>query len=365
MTNDGPLAGMRIVELDSIGPVPFAAMLLADLGAEILQVRSPVQREARMPLPPEEDPLMRGRSPMVLDLKSPVGRAELLRILACADVLLEGYRPGVMERLGLAPEVCHRIRPSLIYGRMTGWGQSGPLARTPGHDLNYIGLTGALHAMGESDRPPVAPLNLLGDFAGGSLYLVMGVLAALLHARATGMGQVVDAAIIDGASSLMTMVYSLYNRGQWSAERGVNLMDGSAPFGATYRTKDGQFMVVCALEPSAYRAFVEGLGLGTQPLAGQWERAAWPQLKEQFAAVFATRSREEWTAVFAGSGACVTPVLSVAEAPFHPQNVARGVFAGTPPVPGPAPRFSLTAARHAGRTRSAADLLEAWGIPPS
>jgi alpha-methylacyl-CoA racemase len=362
MTNSGPLHGVRIVELASIGPVPFAAMLLADLGAEILRIEPPMPREARMPLPPEADPLIRGRSSMMLDLKSPTGAEQLLCILERADVLLEGYRPGVMERLGLAPEVCHRVRPSLIYGRMTGWGQSGPLAATAGHDLNYMAITGALHAMGEPDRPPRPPLNLVGDFAGGSLYLVMGVLSALLHARATGMGQVVDAAIVDGASSLMTMVYSLYHHGQWFAERGVNLMDGSAPFGAAYTTSDGKYMVVCALEPSSYRTFVDHLGLGSLALPGQWDRAAWPRLKERFAAAFATRPRDEWTVIFADSDACVTPVMSIVEAPLHPQNVARKVFEGTPPLPAAAPRFSLTPIRHARTTRSAEALLEDWGI---
>jgi alpha-methylacyl-CoA racemase len=362
MTTSGPLQGVRIVEMASIGPVPFAAMLLADLGAEILRIESPVRREARMPLPPEQDPLMRGRSSLVLDLKSPGGAAQLLRILEHVDVLLEGYRPGVMERLGLGPAVCLRARPSLVYGRMTGWGQSGPLAATAGHDLNYIAITGALHAMGDPDRPPRAPLNLVGDFAGGSLYLVMGVLAGILHARATGAGQVVDAAIVDGTSSLMTMIYSLYNHGQWSGERGVNLMDGSAPFGAAYGTSDGHFMVVCALEPSAYRAFVERLGLGSLPLPGQWDRSAWPRLKERFAAVFATRTRGEWTAIFADCDACVTPVMSIVEAPSHPQNVARKVFDGSPPLPSAAPRFSLTPTRPARSARSAADLLENWGI---
>ena len=257
----GPLAGVRIVELAAIGPVPFAAMLLADLGAEILRIDAPARREAQMPLPAADDPLLRGRSTLVLDLKSAAGRERLLHILRQADVLLEGYRPGVMERLRLDPTACHGVRPSLVYGRMTGWGQSGPLASTAGHDPNYIAITGALHAMGEPDRPPRPPLNIVGDFAGGSLYLVMGVLAALLHARATGRGQVVDAAIVDGTASLMTMIYALHNQGQWSAERGINLMDGAAPFGASYRTRDGGYMVVCALEPTAYRTFVRGLGL--------------------------------------------------------------------------------------------------------
>lgn len=358
----GPLAGVRIVELAGIGPVPFAGMLLADLGAEILRIESPARREAQMPLPAGEDPLLRGRSSLVLDLKTNAGRDRLLDIVGHADVLLEGYRPGVMERLRLGPEECHRIRPSLVYGRMTGWGQGGPLAATAGHDPNYIAITGALHAMGEPDRPPRPPLNIVGDFAGGSLYLIMGVLAALLHARATGCGQVVDAAIVDGTASLMTMIYALHNQGRWSADRGVNLMDGAAPFGAAYRTRDAGYMVVCALEPSAYLTFVRGLGLDPASLSAQWDRSAWPALHARFAAAFATRSRAEWTAAFEGGDACVTPVLSIAEAPRHPQNVARRVFVGSAPLPAAAPRFSVTETRAARGHRSAGALLAHWGI---
>ncbi len=356
----GPLAGVRIVELAGIGPVPFAAMLLADLGADILRIESPAKREAQMPLPAHADPLLRGRSTLVLDLKAAADRDRLLGILRHADALIEGFRPGVMERLGLDPVTCLGVRPSLVYGRMTGWGQSGPLAATAGHDPNYIAITGALHAMGEPDRPPRPPLNIVGDFAGGSLYLVMGVLAALLHARASGLGQVVDAAIVDGTASLMTMIYALHNHGQWSAERGINLMDGAAPFGCAYATRDGRYMVACALEPSAYRAMVRGLGLDPAEIPSQWDRGAWPALKERFAAAFATRSRDEWTDAFQNGEACVTPVLSLAEAPHHPQNIARDVFAGDPPLPAAAPRFSATPVKPASGHRSADALLREW-----
>jgi alpha-methylacyl-CoA racemase len=357
----GPLAGTRIVELAGIGPVPFAAMLLADMGAEILLVQPPHVREAQMPMPPDKDPLFRGRTRLTLDLKSPADRERLLDIVARADVLLEGYRPGVMERLGLGPAECHGRAPKLVYGRMTGWGQSGPLAHTAGHDPTYIAITGALYAMGYPDRPPLPPLNIVGDFAGGSLYLVIGVIAALLHARSTGQGQVVDAAIIDGTTSLMTMVYAMHSAGLWSEQRGANIMDGSCPFGSTYATSDGGYMAVCALEPSFYAEFVRKLGLNPPELPKQWDRSAWPAMRERFAAAFATRTRAEWTAVFDNSDACVAPVLSIAEAPSHPHNRARGVFVGDVPLPAPAPRFSATPSALAPQApETAHDLLRRW-----
>lgn len=359
----GPLRGVRIVELAGIGPVPFAGMLLADMGAEILLVESPIAREAQMPLPSDSDPLFRGRTRLTLDLKADADRERLLEIVATADVLLEGYRPGVMERLGLGPEACLRRVPRLVYGRMTGWGQSGPLAHSAGHDPNYIALIGALYSMGYPDRPPTPPLNIVGDFAGGSLYLVMGVLAALMHARATGEGQVVDAAMIDGAASLMTMVYAMHSAGAWSAERGTNIMDGSCPFGACYATSDGGFMAVCALEGKFFRELVQRLGLDVASLPKQWDRARWPEMQARFAEVFATRTREEWAAIFADSDACATPVLSIAEAPHHPHNVARNVFIGDNKLPAPAPRFSRTPSAHAPQQQgSAADLLKRWGV---
>jgi alpha-methylacyl-CoA racemase len=357
----GPLAGVRIVELAGIGPGPFAAMLLADLGAEILLIEPPRAREAQMPLPPESDPLFRGRVRLTLDLKQVADRDRLLALLGSVDMLIEGFRPGVMERLGLGPDVCLARAPRLVYGRMTGWGQSGPLATTAGHDPNYIAITGALHAIGYPDRPPLPPLNIVGDFAGGSLYLVMGLLAAHIHARQSGRGQVVDASIVDGTLSLLTMAYAMRGAGQWSDERGQNLLDGSCPFGTCYETVDGQYMVVCALEPSFYAEFLRRLGPAADGLPGQWERARWPELRERLAAIFRTRSRADWTAVFAGSDACVAPVLSIAEAPAHPQHVARASFSGNPPLPAAAPRFSATPTAAAPRPTETADaLLQRW-----
>jgi alpha-methylacyl-CoA racemase len=354
---------VRIVELAAVGPVPFAGMLLADMGAEILFIEPPATRAARMPMESARDPLFRGRTRLMLDLKNPGDRNRLLDIIVGADVLLEGYRPGVMERLSLGPEQCHQRAPRLVYGRMTGWGQSGPLARTAGHDPTYIAITGALHAMGYPDRPPLPPLNIVGDFAGGSLYLVMGVLAALLHARSTGQGQVVDAAIVDGTASLMTMVYAMQGAGMWSTQRGTNLMDGSCPYGTTYETSDGGYMAVCALEPAFYLELVQRLGLDPGTLPEQEDRVHWPQLRKRFAAIFATRTRADWTAVFEGTNACVAPVLSIAEAPQHPQNLARNVFVGDVPLPASAPRFDRTPSAHAKYDpQTAAALLQRWGV---
>jgi alpha-methylacyl-CoA racemase len=358
----GPLRGVRIVELAGIGPVPFAGMLLADMGAEILLIEPPTAREAQMPLPPDRDPLFRGRARLTLDLKNAADRERLLSIIANADILLEGYRPGVMERLGLGPDDCFKRAPRLVYGRMTGWGQTGPLAQAAGHDPNYIALVGVLYSIGYPDRPPTPPLNVVGDFAGGSLYLIMGVLAALMHARATGEGQVVDAAMIDGAASLMTMVYSMYSAGAWSAERGTNIMDGSCPFGSCYTTADGGFMVTCALEPTFFRELVTRLGIDPATLPPQWDRARWPEMRARFAEAFAKRTRDEWAAIFADSDACATPVLSIAEAPHHPHNVARNVFIGDNKLPAPAPRFSKTPSAHAPARQDAKELLKAWGV---
>jgi alpha-methylacyl-CoA racemase len=357
----GPLAGIRIVELAGIGPGPFAAMLLADLGAEILLIEPPRAREAQMPLPPEHDPLFRGRVRLVMDLKQAADRERLLALFGSVDMLIEGFRPGVMERLGLGPNVVLARAPRLVYGRMTGWGQSGPLATTAGHDPNFIAITGALHAIGYPDRPPLPPLNIVGDFAGGSLYLVMGLLAAHISARQSGRGQVVDASIVDGTLSLLTMAYALRGAGQWSDERGRNLLDGSCPFGTCYETADGQYMVVCALEPTFYAEFLRRLGPAAEGLPGQWERARWPELREKLAAIFLTRTRTQWTAVFEGSDACVAPVLSIAEAPAHPQLRARTSFTGDPPLPAAAPRFSGTPTAAAPRPTETADaLLQRW-----
>ena len=366
----GPLAGVRVVEFEGIGPVPYAGMLLADMGAEVLLVRPPQPREARMPLHGRRDPLFRGRVEVVLDLKSDAGRAQLLELLPQVDILLEGYRPGVMERLGLGPAACHAQAPRLVYGRMTGYGQTGPLAQTAGHDLNFVALTGALHATGYADRAPTPALVGVGDFAGGSLFLALGVVAALLNARSTGRGQVVDACTLDGSNSLMTMVYALQAVGQWNCERGTNVLDGSAPFGATYRTSDDGFIAVCALEPSFYAQLLAGLELDPSDLPSQWDRQQWPRLQGLFAARFRERTRADWVAAFAGKEACIAPALDTIEAPHHPHNVARGTFVegvvaeGTAPLPAAAPRFSGTPTGHASfHPESLATLLARWTLP--
>jgi alpha-methylacyl-CoA racemase len=337
-------------------------MLLADMGAEILRIGAPTEPPGP-PIPRDNDPMARGRSHLVLDLKSEAGRNQLLAILPKADILIEGFRPGTLEKLGVAPDICLKGNPALVIGRMTGWGQDGPLARAPGHDPNYIAITGALYAIGHPDRPPFAPLNMVGDYGGGALYLAMGVLAALLHARMTGAGQVVDAAMVDGAASLMGMAYTLRANGLWRDQRGANLLDGGAPFGSTYETADGKYVVVAAVEPKFYRALIEALGLGGEALPKQMDMTNWPRLRVRFAEIFRTRTRDEWARLLEGSDACVSPVLDLSEAPHHPHNRARGVFVGDTPVPRAAPRFSKTATQHAPPDLGpAAALLARWGV---
>jgi alpha-methylacyl-CoA racemase len=341
----GPLAGLVVVELAGIGPAPFAAMLLADLGADVVRVERPGR--SSWPADPTLDLLQRGKRSIVVDLKQPAG-VEIVRTLADrADILLEGYRPGVAERLGLGPEDCANSNPRLVYGRMTGWGQQGPLADRAGHDIAYIALTGVLHAMGRSGGPPQVPLNLVGDFGGGSLYLLLGVLSALWEAGRSGRGQVVDAAIVDGAASLMTMPFAFLGAGLWQDRRGSNLLDTGAPFYDVYETSDGGWMAVGPLEPQFYAAFVTLLGIAGEPdLPAQFDLTAWPTLRRRFAEVFAGRTRQEWTAVFTPSDACVAPVLSMAEAPEHPHLAARGTYVtrGGRVEPAPAPRFDRTPA---------------------
>jgi alpha-methylacyl-CoA racemase len=359
----GPLHGVRVVELAALGPVPFCAMLFADMGAEVLRVAAPAEGPATFPVPEAEDPVWRGRSRLALDLKHPDDRERFLQILRHADALIEGFRPGVLERLGIGPDVCLAANPRLVVGRMTGWGQSGPLAQAPGHDPNYLAITGALHAIGYRGEPPCVPLNLVADFGGGALYLAMGVLAALLHVRGGGQGQVVDAAMVDGATSLMGMVYTLRNHGLWTDERASNLLDGGCPFGTTYETADGKYVAVCALEPQFYRALVEALGLDESTLPPRHDRRGWPQLREKFAAAFRSKSREEWARRLEGTDACVTPVLTMGEAPQHPHNRARGTFVGEKPTPAAAPRFSVTATAHAPKEGpGASELLAGWGM---
>jgi len=337
--DNGPLSGLRIVEFAGIGPAPFAAMLLADMGADVVRIMRP-----GAPGLEASDIVERGRRVVSIDLKSRDGLESALQLIDRADALIEGFRPGVMERLELGPDVALRRNPRLVYGRMTGWGQTGPLAHAAGHDINYIALSGALHAIGEGGRGPVPPLNLLGDFGGGSLYLVVGVLAALLEAKRSGRGQVVDAAIVDGAASLLTFIYAAIARGEWRDQRGANLLDGGAPFYTTYRCADGEYIAVGALEPQFHARLIERLGLPPETFANRQEPATWPRLNELLRNTFAARTRREWCDILEGTDACFAPVLSLGEAPAHPHMAARGVFAALDgvPSPAPAPRFSRT-----------------------
>ncbi|MFI5480988.1 CaiB/BaiF CoA transferase family protein [Streptomyces rubiginosohelvolus] len=337
----GPLTGVRVVELAGIGPGPFAAMLLADLGADVVRVDRP--GGAGLGIDPAHDLTNRNKRSVVLDLKSDEGPARVLDLVERADILVEGYRPGVAERLGVGPDACLARNPKLVYGRMTGWGQDGPLADRAGHDIAYIALTGTLSMIGRPDEPPTVPANLVGDYAGGSLYLVVGVLAALQHARAHGEGQVVDAAIVDGAAHLATMIHGMLAAGSWQDRRGANLLDGGCPFYGTYATSDGGHMAVGPLEGRFYAEFARLLGIA-DAFPDRWDLARWDELRAAVTERFLTRTRAEWTEVFAGTDACVAPVLSLGEAPHHPHLAARSTFVehGGRTQPAPAPRFSAT-----------------------
>ena len=361
----GPLTGLRVVELAGLGPAPYACMLLAELGADVVRVDRP--GGGSLIVAPEKDALNRSRPSVAVDLKSPGGRDVLLRLIDGADVLVEGLRPGVLERLGVGPDEALARNPRLVFARMTGWGQDGPLAQSAGHDINYLGLTGALHAIGPADRP-VPPLNIGADFGGGSMFLIVGILAALFERGTSGRGQVVDAAMVDGASSLVTMIYGMLGAGLWRDRRAANLLDGGAPFYDTYACADGGHVAVGALEPQFYAALLEGLGLPDALPGAQYDVAHWPEHRRRFTEAFASRTRDEWAAAFEGTDACVTPVLGLEEAPAHPHLAARGTFVeqdGTA-LPGPAPRFSRTpgAVRGAAR-RPGADtraVLSDWGF---
>ncbi|MGW0464915.1 CaiB/BaiF CoA transferase family protein [Streptomyces sp. NPDC003027] len=363
----GPLSGVRVVELAGIGPGPFAAMLLADLGADVVRVDRP--GGAGLGIDPAYDLTNRNKRSVLLDLKAEGGPAAVLDLVERADILVEGYRPGVAERLGVGPDACLARNPALVYGRMTGWGQDGPLAATAGHDIAYLALTGTLHMIGpDPDGPPTVPANLVGDYAGGSLYLVVGVLAALQHARVHGEGQVVDAAIVDGAAHLATMIHGMLAAGGWQDRRGVNLLDGGCPFYGTYETSDGRHMAVGALEQRFYDEFARLLGIEDTAPARQ-DPGRWDELRAAVADRFRTRTRDEWTEVFAGTDACVAPVLSLREAPAHPHLAARATFVeyGGLTQPAPAPRFSATpGAVRTGPARPGADTEEVardWAVP--
>lgn len=334
-----PLSGVRILEFDGLGPVTFAGMALADMGAEVLRLTRSAAAGAPVFADVGGEVLHRGRPAVEVNLKDPADLARVLDLAAAADAVIEGFRPGVMERLSLGPADLHARNPRLVYGRVTGWGQTGPLAPTPGHDLNYIALSGALHPMGEPDRPPRPPLNLVGDYGGGAMFLVAGVLAALLESRTTGRGRVVDAAMTDGSALLTSLFHAFRARGLWSDARGGNLLDGGAPFYRCYACRDGGFVAVGALEPQFYTALLAGLDVPAEE-APQFDFAGWPALHARFESVFASRDRDDWAAHFAGTDACVTPVLSLGEAPLHPHNLARRTFVGADVVqPAPAPRF--------------------------
>jgi len=364
----GPLAGIKVMELAGIGPGPFCGMLLSDLGADVLRIERPEPVDLGLPTPREFDLLARGRHSVALDLKNPAGVGAVKALVRRADVLIEGFRPGVTERLGLGPDECLAINPRLVYGRVTGWGQEGPLASAAGHDIDYIALTGTLHSIGSRNGPPIPPANLVGDFGGGGVYLAFGVVSALLERANSGKGQVVDAAVVDGAASLMTGMYGRKAAGAWTDRRGENDLDGGAPWYSVYETADAKYVSVGAIEERFYRELVRRLELDGEDLPDRNDRAGWPRLRERFAGVFRTKTREEWVRVMEGSDACFAPVLSLAEAPEHVHNKSRGTFVEVDGVvqPDAAPRFSRTPGRiQHGPAQTGARLSEAlreWGL---
>lgn len=341
----GPLSGVRIVELAGIGPGPMCAMLLADMGADVVRVDRTEAADLGMKRDPKGDLLNRGRPSIAVDLKSKEGVETVLRLIDQADAVIEGFRPGVMERLGLGPDVCHKRNSKLVFGRMTGWGQYGPLSHAAGHDINYIAITGSLHAIGQKDGPPVAPLNLVGDFGGGALYLAMGVLAGIIEARSSGKGQVIDCAMTDGSASLMTIFYALKAMGRWSEERGTNVIDGGSHYYTVYETKDGKYVSVGSIEGKFYAELLQKTGLDKVPnLPGQLEQDKWDDMKERLRKIFLSKTRDEWCAIMEGSDVCFGPVLNLEESMAHPHNVARSTFVTVDgiPQPAPAPRFDRT-----------------------
>lgn len=367
----GPLHGCRIVELAGIGPGPFAAMLLADMGAEVVRVDRPSRGGAPdlgISVPRTYSTLLRSRRSARVDLKDPAGTEVVLRLIESADALIEGFRPGVTERLGLGPDVCLARNPRLVYGRMTGWGQDGPLASAAGHDINYIALAGALHSIGPAGGPPIVPLNLVGDFGGGGVYLALGLLAGIIEARTSGLGQVVDAAMVDGAASLMASAYGMHGAGLHGDERGTNLIDGGAFYYGTYETADGRFVAIGSIERRFYDELLAVLELDPADIPDRDDRVRWPEHRERLAAVFRTRTRDEWTKRMEGTDVCYAPVLDLHEAPEHEHNRARGTFVEVDGVvqPAPAPRFSRTAsaiqAPPCSPGADTAEVLADWGF---
>ncbi|BFG72524.1 CaiB/BaiF CoA-transferase family protein [Paraburkholderia terrae] len=366
----GVLNGIRVLEFEAIGPGPFGAMLLADMGADVLRIDRPAAPDDLGPKTNGKriDITGRGRRSVTLDLKQPASAAAALDLMARADVVIEGYRPGTMERLGLGPGEALARNPKLVYGRMTGWGQTGPLAARAGHDLNYIALSGVLSGIGPADGAPVVPLNLVGDYGGGGMLLALGVVSALLNVQRGGSGQVVDAAMTEGAAQLGAVIWGLLASGNWREQRASNLLDGGTPWYDSYRTRDGHYMAVGAVEARFYAQLLDKLGLVDAGLPKQHDRSGWPVLREAFAAAFAARTRDEWCAAFDGSDACVAPVLGFSEAPDHPQHRARGSFVEVAGVvqPAPAPRFSATPSRIDGpapqRGQGGLRALRDWGF---
>lgn len=365
----GPLAGLRVVELAALGPVPFAATMLADMGAEVIRVDRPETADGGV-FDTDKEILHRGRRSISVDLTTPQGRDLVLRLCERSDVLLEGHRPGVSERLGVGPDDCIAVNSGLIYVRCTGWGQDGPLAKRAGHDLTYTAVSGALGAIGEVGRKPVPALNLIADFGGGGAFAVIGVLASLYERTHSGRGQVVDAAMIDGTSYLLSSIFTMVNSGQWTAERGTNLLDGGTPFYDTYACADGRYVAVAALEPKFWRVLVTHIGLPVDP-ATQWDTSTWPDLRELLTSTFAARTQAEWTNLLEGVDACVAPVNTLDEAPFHPQLMARDTHIKTESgfQPAPAPRFSRTPSAVGGPAEpagsSTGDLLRELGLTHS
>jgi len=366
----GPLDGFRVVEMGGIGPAPFAGALLGDLGADVLRIDRIARPGVEPDLPPRFDFYNRNKRSVALDLKQPQAVVTVLSLVANADALIEGFRPTVMERLGLGPEACLAINPRLVYARMTGWGQEGPMAQEAGHDINYLALTGALHCLGDADRPPPPPLNLVADLGGGALYLVVGLLAAAMESRQSGRGQAIDVAMIDGVTHLMSAFQAFRQQGSWTGRRADNIVDGGAPFYRSYATRDGRFIAVGAIEPQFYASLLKVMGIDGEHLPDQNDRAAWPQMRARFAKIFATRSRDEWVTAAAGRDACLAPVLTIDEAPEHPQMQARDVYSMFDGLrhPSPAPRFSRTRSELHRPTpapgRDSRQALADWGVPP-
>jgi alpha-methylacyl-CoA racemase len=364
----GPLAGVRILEIAGIGPGPFAAMVLADMGADVLRIDRAQNVSPKPGEAPPGDLLNRGRRSVGVDLKQPDGVAALLKLVEQADALLEGFRPGVMERLGLGPDVCLERNPRLVYGRMTGWGQSGPLAHASGHDINYIALAGTLHGIGRAGEKPLPPLNLVGDFGGGGMLLAFGIVTALFERSRSGRGQVVDAAMVDGAALLMTMMHGFRHLGAWSDERGTNLLDTGSHFYDTYETADGKYVSIGSIEPQFYAELLRLTGLEGEELPRRMDRSSWGFLARRLTEIFKSKTRDEWCEIMEGTDVCFAPVLSMGEAYEHPHNVARGTFVEVAGKlqPGPAPRFSRTPAEisrppsHAGQHTDEA--LAEWGF---